>query len=103
MNRTTTFTVRVTPEELQAINAQVQASGLSKSEIARRAIFGLDVKTRKPVIDTVAMRELAAIGNNLNQIVKAMHQGRVAPDLGGTIDDMHRRITDLYVTARGGA
>lgn len=100
-NRTTTFTVRVTPDELDHITKQTDATGLSKSELARRAIFGLSIKTRKPVADTEALRELAAMGNNLNQLAKAINQGRAPEHLAEAVSDMQRRVTELYHQARG--
>ena len=69
--------VRVSEAEHEALTAKASAAGMSVSEYARVCI----VEQRPEVIDRGAvravLRELGAIGNNLNQIARARHLERV--------------------------
>lgn len=63
--------VRVTQGEQTAWQAKAEAAGLSLSELIRRAI--VQVRIWAPVnieIERERTRELARIGNNLNQIAR---------------------------------
>ena len=65
--------VRLTAEEMAYLNQLVAASGLSRETYLRKLISGV-VPKNAPVPDFWAMmRELHAIGNNLNQIAVKTH------------------------------
>ena len=64
--------VRLTAEEMAHLNQLVAASGLSRETYLRILISGVVPKEAPPPDFWAMMRELHAIGNNLNQIaVKA--------------------------------
>ncbi|BBL77556.1 plasmid mobilization protein [Methylomagnum ishizawai] len=64
---------RVTPEELGIIKAKAEKAGLSVSEYQRRALINGRVIVRESRADPDLIRNLAAIGNNLNQLVRKTH------------------------------
>lgn len=64
---------RVTPEELGIIKAKAQKAGLTVSEYQRRAVINGKVIVRQTKADAALIRNLAAIGNNLNQLVRKTH------------------------------
>lgn len=65
--------VRLTAEEMAYLNQLVAASDLSRETYLRKLISGV-VPKNAPVPDFWAMmRELHAIGNNLNQIAVKTH------------------------------
>ena len=65
--------VRLTAEKMAHLNQLVAASGLSRETYLRMLISGV-VPKNAPVPDFWAMmRELHAIGNNLNQIAVKAH------------------------------
>ena len=47
---------------------QCTLSGLSTSALIRHSIMGIDVQPRPPDTYAALLRELSAIGNNINQI-----------------------------------
>jgi len=55
-------------KEYAHLNAQCAASGLSVSSLVRQAIAGIQLRPRPPGEYAALLRELAAIGNNVNQI-----------------------------------
>ena len=66
---------RATEEEESIIMKKVDASDLSISEYLRRCALGKQVVAVNG-LDDVA-RELRAIGNNLNQITRAVNSGYI--------------------------
>lgn len=61
---------RATHAEHAAVEARRAASGLSMSEFLRQQALEGAVIQRKPLADKRLLSELAAIGNNLNQIAR---------------------------------
>lgn len=55
-------------KEYAHLNDQCAVTGLSASAFVRQAISGVRLRLRPPAEYTVLLRELAAIGNNINQI-----------------------------------
>lgn len=66
--------LRVSPDERAQIKAKALRAGLSVSEYQRRACLNLSVVTRQTRADAAALvRQLAGIGNNLNQLTRKVH------------------------------
>jgi hypothetical protein len=55
---------------------QAKATGLSLSAVIRAAALALEVKPRRPALDTELLRLLASASNNLNQIAHALNAAR---------------------------
>ena len=62
--------VRVSDEEYSAIKEQAAATGLSVSTYIRSLAKGTVLKVRPPETYINILRQLSAIGNNINQIAK---------------------------------
>ena len=56
--------------EYARLMAQCAVSGLSASTILRKAIMGMDIKAKPPETYAALLRELSAIGSNVNQIAR---------------------------------
>ncbi len=54
--------------EYQQMLKQCALSGLSASALIRHAITGINIQPRPPDTYAALLRELSAIGNNINQI-----------------------------------
>lgn len=54
--------------EYQHLSRQAQASGLTSSALIRKCVMGEEVRPRPPDTYATLLRELSAIGNNINQI-----------------------------------
>lgn len=62
------ITVRLNSDEYTHLRKQAQCTGLKMEPLIRQLIMGLDVKPKPPEVYTSLLRELSAIGNNINQI-----------------------------------
>lgn len=84
--------IRFTPDEIAHIETQAEKAGIDRVTFAREYLLGADIKPLSATsraekadagkvllaLDRFALasrRELNAIGNNLNQIVKDWHSG----------------------------
>ena len=65
--------IRVTEAERTAIKQKVLDAGLSASEYRRQALLNTVVVVRENAVDVAAVRQLSAIGNNLNQLTRKAH------------------------------
>lgn len=86
-SKTEVVRVRCTPAERQQWQARADAEGVTVSDLLRQ---GADMPTgrpiRRPVIrrtteaDPALIRQLAAIGNNVNQLARAVNQFGLEPE-----------------------
>lgn len=89
------LTIRLSAAEASALSEAAAALGLSPSEALRRmvrAVGGLPLMTDahlRPAVEALA-EQLRRIGVNLNQVVRAMHEGRAGVDaeLGTALDHL---------------
>ena len=65
--------IRTTPEEKQHWQAIAENKGVTLSELVRSALGGQRLRKRRepPRVDPDLLRELARMGNNLNQLARA--------------------------------
>lgn len=69
--------VRTTAEERTAWQAKAEAAGLSLSALIRSAVDGSRLRKRERVsVDPALLRQLALIGNNLNQLARWANRDR---------------------------
>ncbi len=81
MARTAVVPVRLTPEERDTLLARAREFRVSLSEWVRRAALARRPPPRPaPEVNLRTYQELARVGNNLNQLVRAIHRGEVAAD-----------------------
>lgn len=62
--------VRLNEQEHRHLKKQVELSGFSTEQYLRNLIAGSEIKQRPPDELPKLLRELSAIGNNINQIAK---------------------------------
>ena len=60
--------LRLTAEEYPHLKATADAAGLKLEPMLRQLILGVELRPRPPDEYTALLRELSAIGNNVNQI-----------------------------------
>lgn len=63
-----TITLRLNANEYAHLKQQTETSGLKMEPLLRRLILGLDLRPRPPDTYAALLRELSAIGNNVNQL-----------------------------------
>lgn len=69
-NRSISVLVRLNQTEHEYLRRQVTASGLSQEAYLRMLIAGCEIKPKPPEEYAQLLREVSAIGNNINQIAK---------------------------------
>lgn len=69
-NRNISVLVRLNQTEHEYLRRQVAASGVSQEAYLRMLIAGYEVKPRPPEEYVQLLREVSAIGNNINQIAR---------------------------------
>lgn len=60
--------LRLTAEEYDHLKATADATGLKLEPMLRQLILGVELRPRPPDVYAALLRELSAIGNNVNQI-----------------------------------
>jgi hypothetical protein len=93
VKRTEKITFRMTPGEKAHLRKQAANSGLNTESFIRSAIAGQKITPKTPEQWTEILRELAAIGNNLNQIARVANATGVADICG--IAEIREKITNL--------
>lgn len=77
MTRKAVVPIRYTTEERERLYEAARSVGLSLSEYVRRAALKRPMpKASAPEVNRETYRELCRIGNNLNQLMRAIHEGR---------------------------
>ena len=68
MDRNTAVLVRLSPKEKEHLKVQAEACALKMEPYIRKLIMGKEVRPRPPDEYIKLLREINAIGNNINQI-----------------------------------
>lgn len=68
MNKVIKQTIRLTEKQHSHLKIQAQKSGLKMEPFVRKLIMGVEVKARPPNEYAQLIKEVNAIGNNINQI-----------------------------------
>lgn len=71
--------VRLTPAERQHVEATAAAAGVDLTEFCRLAILGQRIAAKRSRPVDRALAELNRAGVNLNQIARAVNEGRGLP------------------------
>lgn len=75
MNKDTTFSIRISSQDLETIRQKAQQAHLSQSDYVTRCCLGKQIIVLDEGKDL--LRALRAIGNNLNQQTVLANMGRV--------------------------
>lgn len=63
-----TITLRLNANEYAHLKQQAEATGLKMEPLLRHLILGIQLRPRPPDTYAAMLRELSAIGNNVNQL-----------------------------------
>ena len=88
------LTVRLSEAEYTHLKKQTEASGLKIEPFLRSLIIGAEIKPRPPEQYSALLRELSAIGNNLNQI--AFIANGTHETTPYQLDECRRLFTDMW-------
>ena len=100
LKRQIKVTFRLTPAEYESLVAKAAIAGLSREAFLRALLEGCQIRPRPPDSYKDLARELAAIGNNINQLAaKANTLGFVdAPQLKKEAERWHKFQADVERT-----
>ena len=80
------ITIRLSDEERAAIDEKAERAGLTTGSYARRELLGAPAprQVRRPPVErgllAKMLGQIGAIGNNINQIARALNRGRQLED-----------------------
>ncbi len=63
-----TITLRLNTDQYAHLQRQAEATGLKMEPLIRQLITGVNLRPRPPDTYAALLRELSAIGNNINQL-----------------------------------
>ena len=63
-----TITLRLSADEYSHLKQQTEMTGLKMEPLLRQLIMGVSLRPRPPDSYAALLRELSAIGNNVNQL-----------------------------------
>ena len=87
------ITVRLSEKERKFIGAQAAAGGMKIEPYIRELIMGNEVKSRPKEEWAEVVRQVAAVGNNINQIAKNTNMGmEVTADILKEVLEMQKQI-----------
>ena len=89
--RNVTITVRCTLDERDKIKARADSHSLSLSDFVLRSALGKKIVVVNGLDEVI--RQMKAIGNNVNQLARAVNEGRVN---AVNFDAVHRDLYALY-------
>ena len=89
--RNVTITVRCTVDERDKIRGRAESHGLLLSDYVLRSALGKKIVVVNGLDDVI--RQMKAIGNNINQLARAVNEGRIN---AVNFDAVHRDLYALY-------
>ena len=89
-----TVTLRLTASQYAHLRRQAEVSGLKMEPLLRQLIMGVNLRLRPPDTYSALLRELNAIGTNINQIA---HNTNARKEAGQTdIDEAVKLVRQAY-------
>lgn len=74
------FVLRLDEKEYRYLCSQLERTGLKREQYIRSLILGHEVRSRPPVEYANLLRELSAIGNNINQLARIANTGKTVSE-----------------------
>ena len=94
-----TITLRLNADEYAHLQAQAGATGLKMEPLLRQLIMGVELRPRPPDTYAALLRELSAIGNNINQLA---HQANARDDATkAEIDEATQLVRQAWRMIKG--
>ena len=100
--------MKIEPSLLNDWKAKGSAAGISVAELIRRSVAGQEIECRPmprhrppPKVDPDFMFQIAAIGNNLNQIARRVNSGE-SFDVLVELSAIEERLAELVELAKEG-
>lgn len=99
--RNSAILVRLTKQEKQSILKKAQVCGMKTEPFIRKVVLGKEVKARPPNEYVQLIREVNAIGNNINQIAHiANAEQRISSNKIDLVLDLQNELIRLVKELR---
>ena len=85
-------------KEYEHLKKQAGTSGLTVSVLIRKLIMGQEIRQRPPAEMPELLRQMSAIGNNINQIAKVANSSKFVRQ--EDIKEIQKMQSDLYRTIK---
>lgn len=85
-------------KEYEHLKKQAGTSGLTVSALIRKLIMGQEIRQRPPAEMPELLRQMWAIGNNINQIAKVANSSKFVRQ--EDIKEIQKMQSDLYRTIK---
>lgn len=95
MSKDTTFSIRISQENLDTIRRKAKQARMSQSDYVTRCCLGRQVVVVEDLKDV--LKQQRAIGNNLNQVTVLANMGRISTV---NLDGMARELAAISETLR---
>lgn len=94
--RTKKITVRLTDKEYAKLREMSETSGLKMEPVIRKLLVGYEIRPRPNATYIKLIKELSAVGNNLNQIAHlANATGKITEDQWKETHQLLEKIWDF--------
>ena len=99
--KNTTFSIRISSEDLEIIKQKAKKAHLSQSDYVTRCCLGKQVVIVEGLKDV--LKQLRAIGNNLNQLTVLANMGRIRiVNLDGVAQELGKIHETIHAIAERG-
>lgn len=85
-------------KEYEHLKKQAGTSGLTVSALIRKLIIGQEIRQRPPAEMPELLRQMSAIGNNINQIAKVANSSKFVRQ--EDIKEIQKMQSDLWKAVR---
>ena len=92
------LSVRMNEEEYAHLKKLTEASGLKMEPLIRKLIMGQEIHQRPPAEMPELLRQMSAIGNNINQIAKVANSSKFVRQ--EDIKEIQKMQSDLWKAVR---
>ena len=88
------FSIWLNEREMSHLTKQAEIAGLKKEPFIRKLIMGVDILPRPPDNNAQLIREINAIGNNINQIARKVNsENHVSLS---QLEEIMRLLAEIY-------
>lgn len=88
------FSIWLNDKELSYLTKQAELAGLKKEPFIRKLIIGTEIRPRPPDNISQLIREINAIGNNINQIARKVNtENRVSQN---QLEEIFHLLGEIY-------
>ncbi len=92
------LSVRMNEKEYAHLKKLTEASGLKMEPLIRKLIMGQEIHQRPPAEMPELLRQMSAIGNNINQIAKVANSSKFVRQ--EDIKEIQKMQSDLWKAVR---